>query len=101
MRREQAKLNRMFVKAMASGNEVYSESYIIAAAADKNIEKAETNLYFSGMLTKDEYFLLTLVAMHGYSTAEAARVFDITAEACKKRVQRIKQKLKKLLDENL
>ena len=53
------------------------------------------------MLTKDEYFLLTLVAMHGYSTAEAARVFDITAEACKKRVQRIKQKLKKLLDENI
>ena len=46
-RREQAKLNRMFVKAMASGDEVYSESYIITAAADKNIEKAETNLYFS------------------------------------------------------
>ena len=99
-RREQAKLSRMFVKAISSGDEVYSESYIITAAADKNIEKAETNLYFSGMLTKDEYFLLTLVAMYGYSTAEAARVFDITAEACKKRVQRIKKKLKKLLDEN-
>ena len=69
--------------------------------ANQNIEKAETNLYFSGMLTKDEYFLLTLVAMHGYSTAEAARVFDITAEACRKRVQRIKKKLKKLLDENI
>lgn len=55
-RREQAKLSRMFVKAISSGDEVYSESYIIAAE-DKNIEKAETNLYFSGMLTKDEYFL--------------------------------------------
>lgn len=98
-RREQAKLSRMFVKAISSGDEVYSESYIIAAE-DKNIEKAETNLYFSGMLTKDEYFLLTLVAIYGYSTAEAARVFGITAEACKKRVQRIKKKLKKLLDEN-
>ena len=90
-RREQAKLSRMFVKAISSGDEVYSESYIIAAE-DKNIEKAETNLYFSGMLT--------LVAIYGYSTAEAARVFGITAEACKKRVQRIKKKLKKLLDEN-
>lgn len=57
-RREQAKLNRMFVKAMSSGDEVYSESYIIAAAADKNIEKQRQIYIFLVCLQKMNTFYL-------------------------------------------
>lgn len=42
-RREQAKLSRMFVKAISSGDEVYSESYIIAA--EDKISKKQRQIY--------------------------------------------------------
>ena len=66
-RREQAKLSRMFVKAISSGDEVYSESYIIAAE-DKNIEKAETNLYFSGMLASVDKGIHNKTTKYGLPT---------------------------------
>ena len=55
---------------------------------------------YSDLTDNEDYKLLKRVALDKYSMLEAARELGISVEACKKRVQRAKKKLKKHFEEN-
>lgn len=50
------------------------------------------------VLGEDEYALIDMVIFQRHTLAEAARELGITLEACKKRFQRAKKKLKKFFE---
>lgn len=52
---------------------------------------------YSDLADNEDYILLKKIALEKYSMLEAAQELGISVEACKKRVQRAKQKLKKRL----
>ena len=51
-------------------------------------------------LSPEDYQMLKLSALHGYTMKELAVEFGLSMEACKKRVQRAKKKLQKILNES-
>lgn len=57
------------------------------------------DLYYSGLIPDAEYRLIKMIEIEGYSIHEAAQFLSISDEACKKRIQRARAKLKSALDE--
>lgn len=53
---------------------------------------------YTGLLDEKDFKLLELLALKRYSMLEAANEFGISIEACKKRVQRARKKLVKILE---
>jgi len=65
-------------------------------AQDVSIDKSHVDMYeydISETLMEDEYEILRILYIEGYSIKEAAAKFGITYEACKKRVQTAKRRL--------
>lgn len=89
IQRRRFRLNQMVIASL--------DQEEIFAVAPRDDQYAE--IEYADLLSPDEYQLLKLVALEKYSMPEAAQEFDISVEACKKRVQRVKQKLRKLLEE--
>jgi len=89
MRRTQARLNRMIMSSIP-----YQD--IIVEAPDK-AENIDT--MYSDLLKPEEYELLKKIVVNQYSVLDAANELGISVEACKKRVQRAKNKLKRILEE--
>ena len=56
------------------------------------------DLRYGGLLSEEDFRLLKCIALDRYSYLEAAEEFHISVEACRKRLQRIKQKMRKKLD---
>lgn len=67
-------------------------------------EPSRQNIEFDAMcedhIGKEDYRLLRMVALEKYTMLEASQELGITVEACKKRVQRAKKKLREFLEEN-
>lgn len=59
----------------------------------------DTDILYSDLLGEEDYRLLKRIVFDGYSMLEAAQELGITLEACKKRVQRAKKKMKKILED--
>lgn len=97
-RRGQASLNHLVAATLSMEDEAFIESKIADAEVSKRIEDAEIDILYSDLLTPDEYKLLKLIALHKYTMMEAAAEFAIPIETCKKRVQRTKEKLRKILE---
>jgi len=57
-------------------------------------------LIFGDIAKSDDFKLLTRIVIDKHSMLEASMEFNITVEACKKRVQRIKKKLKTVIKGN-
>ena len=57
------------------------------------------DLYYSCLIPDAEYRLIKMVEIEGYSIHETAQSLSISDEACKKRVQRARAKLKNALEE--
>ena len=55
------------------------------------------DLMYSGLLSEEEFQLVKWVAVDRYTMLEAAEELGISEEACKKRVQRAKEKMRKNL----
>lgn len=70
----------------------YEEHHLGGTRDEENIE-----LLYSGILTEEEFRLLRYIAVDKYSFLEASEEFDISVEACRKRFQRIKEKMRKNL----
>lgn len=66
----------------------------------ERLEDTEVDLMYSDLLTEEEYRLLTLIVRYRYSILEAALEFGINVETCKKRIQRVKKKLRKILEKD-
>lgn len=54
---------------------------------------------YGDLLPQEDFRLLKLVVLERYSYLEAAQELGISLEACRKRVQRIKQRLRQKLKE--
>ncbi len=54
---------------------------------------------YSDLLSQDEYNLLKMLVLKNLTIRETAALMNISVEACKKRAQRAKQKLKKIMQE--
>lgn len=55
------------------------------------------DLLYAGLLSEEEFQLVKRVAVDRYTTLEAAEELGISEDACKKRVQRAKKKLRENL----
>lgn len=62
-------------------------------------EEVSFQAMYTDLLGKEDFELLNLVVLHGESIQNAAEQLGISVEACKKRVQRAKIKLRGLLEE--
>ena len=89
--RSRARWNNLIVASLS-----LDESLLAANADDNN-----TDMQYSDLLPPDDYKLLKRIAIDQYTMLEASEEFGLSIEACKKRVQRAKKKLKKNLEENL
>lgn len=77
-------------------------SMIVSSLMHDNILLGDTDspnvdLLYSELIDAKDYKLLRKVVLEKYTMLEMAQELDISVEACKKRVQRAKNKLKKLL----
>lgn len=68
--------------------------------AKLNATEIEFMAMYTGLLDEKDFKLLELLALKRYSMLEAANEFGISIEACKKRVQRARKKLVKILEKN-
>ena len=100
IRKEQANLNKYFVMTMALDDEAFMEVCAVGTDVHKRLEDTEVDLMYSDLLTEEEYRLLTLIVRYRYSILEAALEFGINVETCKKRIQRVKKKLRKILEKD-
>lgn len=55
---------------------------------------SDIDLLYSGLISEDEFQLLKRVTVDRYTMLEAAEELGISEDACKKRVQRAKKKLR-------
>lgn len=98
IRRELASLSKIIVSSMSIEDEVFIDSHAVRPNVSERIEDLEIDILYSDLLSPDEYKLLKLIAIHKYSMLEASQELGISVEACKKRVQRAKEKLRKILE---
>ena len=68
--------------------------------AKANVENAKFHAAYSDALGKDDFQLLINIVIRKYSMLEAAEELGISVEACKKRVQRAKKKLQKIIEKD-
>jgi len=86
IKREQRKTSSMFVSYMTLEKDFPSS----------NAEY--TDIHYSDLLDPDEYKLVKMIAIQEYKIQDAADMLGISREACKKRYQRAKNKMKKILE---
>ena len=97
--RELAALNQLFVTAVSIDDEIVLETYASGTDYEKRIEDSDLNILYSDLLSPDEYRLLKRIVLQKYTIRDAAKELGISIESCKKRIQRIKKKLRKKLEE--
>lgn len=84
-------------------NKTRSRAYLITSLElDENMipgdpDVLDIDFMYSDLTNSEDYKLLKKIALDKYSMLEAAKEMGISVEACKKRVQRAKKKLKKVL----
>ena len=89
IRRSQSRLEAMLASAFPVEGPPYSSEET----------DPEFRSIYSGLIDEDEYRLLEMIVLKGYTMLDAAQEFGISLEACKKRVQRAKKKLRDVLEE--
>ena len=90
MKRSRARLNRLVVQAMT-----LSEDLAVSQPQDHDLEAD-----LQRVLSPQDYQMLVLTALHGYTMKDLAVEFDLSVEACKKRLQRAKKKLQEQWEES-
>ena len=96
MKRNHVKQNNIIARSLIEG-EAFD-----GIGSGKNVEDDAVivDLMYSGLVSKEEYELLKTVVFNNFSIHETAQLLGISDEACKKRIQRAKAKLKAALDKN-
>ena len=100
IRKEQANLNKYFVMSLSLDVEEFMVVCAVGTDVHMRLEDTEVDLMYSDLLTEEEYQLLTLIVRYRYSILEAALEFGINVETCKKGIQRVKKKLRKILEKD-
>lgn len=68
------------------------------AALGAKSDEISVDVLYGGILTEEDFLLLKRIVLDGWTYLEAAQELSITVEACRKRVQRSKEKLRKKLE---
>ena len=89
-RRTEARLNNLLLAAM-SACEPQSKATVAAA---------EFHAAYADALGKDDFQLIINIVIRRYTMLEVAEELGITVEACKKRVQRAKKRLQKIIEKD-
>ena len=71
----------------------YEESVLGGVLDEENID-----ILYSGILSEEDFRLLKRIVLDGWSYLDAAQELSITVDACRKRVQRSKEKIRKNLE---
>ena len=74
---------------------IFSENDTVVCNANHELE---FSALYSDLVGAEDFDLLTKIAVEGDTIADVAAELGITVEACKKRVQRAKARLKKALE---
>ena len=90
MIRSRASLTNMVISSFDCDENIYV----------KDSDTSDIDLLYSDIVDSSEYKLLKRIALDKYTMLEAAQELGISVEACKKRVQRAKKKLKSHLEKN-
>ena len=90
MRRSRARLNSLMLSAIP----------LEAVASEPSRQNMEFNVMCEEYVGKEDYRLFRMVTLDKYTMLEASQELGISVEACKKRVQRARNKLKNFLEEN-
>ncbi|MEJ8306442.1 sigma-70 family RNA polymerase sigma factor [Saccharibacillus sacchari] len=64
-------------------------------------DSLDLDLLYAGLTNQRDYQLIKSVFLSGYSTTEIAKQLGISIEACKKRIQRAKKKIRKRIEQEL
>jgi RNA polymerase sigma-70 factor (ECF subfamily) len=89
IRRSRARLLRM----------LYTASEMNEASFGSTHDDIDPEIMYGGIISTEEFNLLKKIVLERYSMLEAAEELGISVEACKKRLQRAKDKFKKKLEE--
>jgi len=88
-RKKQARMFKMVMTAVSL------EDLVVATPGKLD----DVDLLYSDLLEPEEFDLLKKIVIDRYSILDAAQELRIIVAACKKRVQRAKKKLKKILED--
>lgn len=88
MLRTRARLSKLVISFRA-----LDETFLI-----EQTESIDTDALYSDVLGAEDYNLLKRIVLDHYTMREAAEEFGLSVEVCKKRVQRAKAKLRKILE---
>lgn len=88
MLRTRARLSKLVISSMAL------DETVLAGQA----ENMSTDVLYSELLGQEDYNLLKRIVLDHCTMMEAAEEFGLSVEACKKRVQRSKAKLRRILE---
>ena len=58
-------------------------------------DEEDVDILYGDVAPREDFQIFKLIALKGYTMKEAADEFGISVEACKKRVQRIRNHLRK------
>ncbi len=89
IRRSNTRLNSLFIRAFSI------DDLPLASNDEQNLE-----LYYMDLIGEEDYRLLEMVVVKRFTILEASKSLGISLEACKKRVQRAKKKLKNVIKED-
>ena len=80
---------------------VLSRIYIHLEIEEKSAEISQDNidLMYSDLISEEDFEILKTVVMEKSTVRDTAKKFGITVSACKKRLERIKQRLQYILSE--
>ena len=93
-KRSAAKQSQIFVAALNDETIQESADYDLSKTADRKW----IDLFYSELIPNDDFQLIKMIDLDGYSIHEAAQYLSISDEACKKRIQRARSKFKKALE---
>lgn len=85
IKRQQAKMKHLAIISLNS-----EESEFLAAYDEEDID-----ILYGDVSPREDFQIFKLIALEGYTMKDAADEFGISVEACKKRVQRIRNYLRK------
>lgn len=88
-------LRNMVRSMIRTRNLITQESIESVAVPDEKARDAELDLDMRRILNAEEYRLYRLVYLEGMTLAAAAGRMGISESACKKRIQRMKEKIRK------
>ena len=90
IRKSQAKLNNLMMS-------ILSDEELVSVSA---ISDVDFHITYMDLLGKEDFDLLKMLVIDQYTILDASKKLGISVEACKKRVQRAKKKLRDIIEKN-